>query len=97
MDVSVHDFSLDHGFFIDLVRTGRVVKKQSPGVSWLQGFYFRLRPLMSGERGAEITSDVQANHYRKRLTVSGLRAQKDLLSLMAFGGAGKAALCRQLQ
>ena len=41
-------------------------KKQSPGGSRLQGFYFRLHPLMSDERGAEITSDVPIIHYCDR-------------------------------
>ena len=63
MDVSIDELSLDRGIFIGRVRTGRVVKKQSPGVSRLQGFYFRLHPLMSDERGAEITSDVLIGHY----------------------------------
>ena len=62
LDVSVDDRSLDHGFFIDPVRTGRVIKKQSPGSSRFQGFYFRLHPFMSDERGAETTRDVLIGH-----------------------------------
>ena len=44
-------------------------KKQSPGGSRLQGFYFRLHPLMSDELGAEITSDVFVVHYCDRWIV----------------------------
>jgi hypothetical protein len=42
---------------------------QSPEGSGLRGFYFRLYLLMFGERGAEITSDLAAYHYRDRLIV----------------------------
>ena len=38
-------------------------KKQSPEGSRLRGFYFRLHPLMIGERGGENTSNVLAKHY----------------------------------
>ena len=71
MDVSIDELSLDRGIFIGRVRTGRVVKKQSPGVSWLQGFYFRLHPLMLDERGAEITSAELIVHYCYRRIVFG--------------------------
>ncbi|CAI8732726.1 hypothetical protein EMIT0P44_140014 [Pseudomonas sp. IT-P44] len=47
----------------------RCNKKQSPEGSRLRGFYFRLHPLMFGERGAEITSDVPVNHYFDRWIV----------------------------
>jgi len=48
-----------------------MTKKQSPGGSRLQGFYFRLHPLMFGERGAEITSDILITHYCDRRIVFG--------------------------
>ncbi len=44
---------------------------QSPEGSWPRGFYFRLHPLMFGERGREITSDVPANHYCDKWIVFG--------------------------
>jgi hypothetical protein len=37
--------------------------------SGLRGFYFRLHPLMSGERGGENTSDALVIHYCERLIV----------------------------
>jgi hypothetical protein len=46
-------------------------KKQSPEGSRLLGFYFRLHPLMSGERGGENTSDVLIVHYCDRWIVFG--------------------------
>jgi hypothetical protein len=39
---------------------------QSPEGSRLRGFYFRLHPLMAGERGDETTSDVLVVHYCER-------------------------------
>jgi hypothetical protein len=44
---------------------------QSPEGSRLRGFYFRLHPLMSGERGGENTSDALVIHYCERLIVFG--------------------------
>ena len=44
---------------------------QSPGGSRLEGFYFRLHPLMSGERGAEIISEVLIVHYCDKWIVFG--------------------------
>jgi hypothetical protein len=42
---------------------------QSPEGSRLRGFYFRLHPLMSGERGGENTSVEWEIHYCERWIV----------------------------
>ncbi|CEL30588.1 hypothetical protein SRM1_03947 [Pseudomonas fluorescens] len=44
-------------------------KKQSPEGSRLRGFYFRLHPLMIGERGGENTSVESVIHYDKEESV----------------------------
>jgi hypothetical protein len=46
-------------------------KMQSPEGSRLRGFYFRLHPLMIGERGGENTSVESVIHYRKEEMVFG--------------------------
>lgn len=43
--------------------SGRDAKMQSPEGSRLRGFYFRLHPLMIGERGGENTSVELVIHY----------------------------------
>jgi hypothetical protein len=44
----------------------KVQKKQSPEDSRLRGFYFRLHPLIPGERGGENTSVESVIHYCDR-------------------------------
>lgn len=48
-------------------------KKQSPEGSRLRGFYFRLHPLMIGERGGENTSVESVIHYDKKEIVFALK------------------------
>jgi hypothetical protein len=43
-----------------------IQKKQSPEDSRLRGFYFRLHPLIPGERGGENTSVESVIHYCDR-------------------------------
>jgi hypothetical protein len=55
LDGNATDRLLDRSRVADFLRS-RQVGKQSPGGSRLQGFYFRLHPLMFGERDDDITS-----------------------------------------
>lgn len=65
LDGNATDRLLDRSRVVDLLR-GRQVEKQSPGGSRLQGFYFRLHPLMFGERDHDITSVFWIFHYDYR-------------------------------
>lgn len=53
-------------------------KAKSPKIASSSGFYFRLNPLMSGEHGCEITSDVSVIHYcyGKRVRSAGHRREE---------------------